>query len=185
MADSNEKGDIMQKELQPAKTKRIKKPEIAKKLFEGREGNDLSSPEFRRRVMQQFVDLAKTGEYTYLCEITCLLGNHEQYFAELSEKFPELDPLYKLGKEYLGMTGLKGMRDGKYKETAIVKYLHDKLPSHRRAEDREDERKAKQQQPIADALKNNKTNCLCIFFNERDTQGQLLKNKHCQLHIGE
>lgn len=116
------------------------KPSIAVAFFEQRLRNDLSMPELREKVMADFVNLAATGKYTYVCEITTQLNRAERFFLDLANKYPELKPAYEHGKQFLGMTGLVGGRDFKYKDTFIKPYLHDLLPSHRDVEDREHER---------------------------------------------
>lgn len=180
MADSNEKGELMQNKLQSEKPKRKRKQEIPVCTFETRHKNDLSTPESRKKVMLEFLNLARTGKYTYIVELTTQLEHEEDYYSALAHEYPELKPLYKLALQHLGKTGLTGVRDFKYKESSIYRYLYAYLPSHAQAEEREDERKTKQNESLAKAV--NQQECICLKFNIFTDNKQFVFDKRCSIH---
>lgn len=170
----------MQKKLRSEKPS-IKK--LTERLYPDRFYLNVSDPDVRKKVMQQFLDLCATGKYTFSCEITCLLDKNEEYYADLAQKYPDVADMYKKGMAHLGCTGIVGMRDGKYKEKAILPFLYQKLSSYKTAEERQHAMALKQNEAMGEGIeKAQQRLCLCEKFNYRDEHGHLIPDAYCDRH---
>lgn len=144
MPNSNEKGELMQKEIPLVKSKSKFKSRIPKRQIDQRLRRDYSEPEDIIKLGTLMVKAAKEDKLTIMTQVARAVGYKPDELLHLVEDHPPLVPFHEECKMICGLNAYEGIENrtltGTFSKYSVSKYLKEirqerdaiKLEEHQR-----------------------------------------------------